>query len=59
MSYGRGPSLFTLVYVVIGAFVAADNNYFKNVNDIEAVLSAVLAILLWPLLLLDVNLRIN
>ena len=59
MHYRRGPSLFTLVYVVAGAFVAADNNYFKNVDDIEAVLSAVLAILLWPLVLLDVNLRIN
>ena len=55
----RGPSLFTLIYLAIGAFVAADNNYLKNVDDVEAVLSAILAIVLWPLVLLDVNLRIT
>jgi hypothetical protein len=57
--YRRGPSLFTILYLIIGVVVAADNKYFKNVDDIEAVLSAVLAILLWPLVLLDVNLRIK
>lgn len=55
----RGPSLLTIIYVVIGIFVAIDNNYFKNVDDIEAVISAVLAVLLWPLVLLDVNLMIG
>ena len=55
----RGPSLFTLIYLAIGVFVAADHKYFKNVNDIEAVLSAILAVVLWPLVLFDVNLRIN
>ena len=57
--YRRGPSLFTILYLIIGVVVAADNRYFKNVDDIEAVLSAVLAILLWPLVLLDVNLHIK
>jgi len=55
----RGPSLLTIIYVVIGIFVAADHKYFKNVDDIEAVLSAILAVLLWPLVLFDVNLRIR
>ncbi|MBA2545491.1 MAG: hypothetical protein H0V15_01310 [Solirubrobacterales bacterium] len=55
----RGPSLLTIIYVVIGIFVAIDNKYFENVDDIEAVLSAVLAVLLWPLVLLDVNLMIG
>ncbi len=55
----RGPSLLTIIYVVIGIFVAIDNKYFKNVDDIEAVLSAVLAVLLWPLVLFDVNLMIG
>ena len=57
--YRRGPSLFTILYLIIGVVVAADNKYFKNVDDIEAVLSAILAILLWPLVLLDVNLHIK
>ncbi len=55
----RGPSLLTIIYVVIGVFVAIDNKYFKNVDDIEAVISAVLAVLLWPLVLFDVNLMIG
>ena len=59
MRYGRGPSLFSILWIVVGVIVAADNKYLKNINDVEAVLSAILAILLWPLVLLDVNLRIN
>jgi hypothetical protein len=59
MYRSRGPSLFTLIYVVIGVAVAADNKYFKNIDDVEAVISAVLAVLLWPLVLFDVNLHIK
>ena len=59
MRYGRGPSLFSILWIVVGVIVAADNKYLKNINDVESVLSAILAILLWPLVLLDVNLRIN
>jgi len=35
MGYGRGPSLLTIVYLVIGAFIASDHNYFEHVNKIE------------------------
>lgn len=59
MYRSRGPSLFTLIYVVIGIAVAADNKYFKDIDDVEAVISAVLAVLLWPLVLFDVNLHIK
>lgn len=59
MSRSRGPSILTIVYVAIGIFVAADRNFFKNVEDIEDVLSILLAVFLWPLLLFDVDLRID
>jgi hypothetical protein len=59
MYRSRGPSLFTIIYVVIGVAIAADNKYFKNIDDVEAVISAVLAVLLWPLVLFDVNLHIK
>ncbi len=55
----RGPSLFTIIYVAIGVFLAADRNYFKNVEDLADVISILLAVLLWPLLLFDVDLRID
>jgi hypothetical protein len=51
--------LGTIVYVVIGAFVAAANNYFSHVGTIEGVASAVIAILLWPLILIGIDIRIT
>jgi hypothetical protein len=57
MGYGRGPSLITIIYLVVGAFVASDRGYFDNVNKIEEVAEAALAVVLWPLVLLDVSMR--
>lgn len=54
-----GPGLLTIVYLVIGAFVAGANNYFENVGTLEGVVSALLAIILWPLILLGVDLRVS
>lgn len=53
------PGLLTIVYLVIGAFVAGSHNYFQNLNTLEAIVSALLAIALWPLVLLNVNLHVN
>lgn len=56
--YG-GPSLLTIIYLVIGVFAAGDYNYIHH-GTVGQVVSALLAILLWPLLLLfDVNLHIH
>ena len=55
----RGPSLFTVIYVLVGVFIAADHKYFKHIDDVESVVSALLAIILWPLVLFDVNLHIK
>jgi hypothetical protein len=51
--------LLGLIYVAIGIFVAASKDYFENLDTIKRVLSAVLAILLWPLLLVGINLHIK
>ena len=51
--------LLGLIYLAIGVFVAASKNYLGNIETVERVLSAVLAILLWPLLLLGIDLRIG
>jgi hypothetical protein len=53
------PRLLGLVYVVVGVFVAASKDYLENLETIKGVLSALLAILLWPLLLLGIDLRID
>jgi hypothetical protein len=49
----RFPSLFVLVYFGVGVAVAAERDYFQHVHGVRGVVAAVLAILLWPLLLLD------
>jgi hypothetical protein len=50
-----GPGLLVLLYIIIGAFVAGIYKYFRDVGDIEGIVSALLAIFLWPLVLLGVD----
>jgi hypothetical protein len=49
----RFPSLFVLIYFGVGVAVAAERHYFQHVHGVHGVVAAILAILLWPLLLLD------
>ncbi len=54
----RGISLGA-VYLIVGVIVAAVNDYFDNFNTLRAVGEALIAILIWPLVLfgVDINLR--
>ena len=54
----RGTSLGA-VYVIVGVVVAAVNDYFDSLGTLRAVGEAILAVLIWPLILLgvDVSLR--
>jgi hypothetical protein len=52
-------NLLGLIYVAIGIFVAASKDYFDNLDTVKRILSALLAILLWPLLLLGIDLHIK
>ena len=51
--------LLGLIYTAIGVFVAASKDYFENLETVKRVLSAILAVLLWPLLLLGIDLHIT
>jgi hypothetical protein len=51
--------LLGLVYLAIGIFVAASKDYLENLETLKRVLSAVLAVVLWPLLLLGIDLHIT
>ena len=53
------PRFLTLVYVVVGVAVAASYDYFENLDTFRRIASAVLAVLLWPLLLLGIDLQIK
>ncbi len=54
----RRFSLLGLIYVLVGIYVAWADNYI-GIRLIKLVLSALLAIFLWPLVLLGVDLRIR
>jgi nicotinamide riboside transporter PnuC len=54
----RRFSLLGLIYVLVGIYVAWADNYI-GIRLIKLVLSALLAIFLWPLVLLGVDLRIH
>ena len=51
--------LLGLIYVAIGIFLAAQKDYLDNLETVKRVVSALLAILLWPLLLLGIDLHIT
>jgi hypothetical protein len=51
--------ILPIVYLVIGVVVAAEHDYFAHLNTAGRVVSAVLAVLLWPLVLLGVHLSIK
>jgi len=50
--------LLLLIYILIGIFVAFDRNYITE-PLLKGALSALLAIFLWFLVLLGVNLKIS
>ena len=54
----RRFSLLGLIYVLVGIYVAFANDYI-TIRIVKLVLSALLAIFLWPLVLLGVDLRIR
>ena len=54
----RIPLLF-IVYVVIGVVVAYSENYLENVDRTKRLISAILAILLWPLVLVGFDVKVT
>ena len=54
-----GVSLLLLVYLVIGGIVAATHHYWSNIDSLKAFVSGILATILWPLILIGINLHIH
>jgi hypothetical protein len=52
-------ALIIVAYVVVGIIVAANRDYLASLDTLREIVSAILAIVLWPLVLLGVNLRIR
>ena len=52
-------TLLLAVYLAVGIIVANSHHYFSGINDVKDFISAVLAVLLWPLVLFKVNLHLK
>ncbi|HEY7146762.1 MAG TPA: hypothetical protein VH637_21170 [Streptosporangiaceae bacterium] len=56
--FRRPIHIVWLIYLIVGIFIAWERNYI-TVHLLKSVASALLAILLWWLVLLGVNLHIH
>lgn len=43
------------IYLIVGVIVAAINDYFDNLGTLKRVGEAIIAILIWPLILFGVD----
>lgn len=55
----RRTSLLMIVYLVIGVVVAYAENYLDDVDRTRRLLSAILAIALWPLVLIGFDVKVT
>jgi uncharacterized membrane protein YkvI len=55
----RAPSWLGIVWVVVGVAVAAINDYFDNLGTVGRVISAILAVVLWPIVLLGFDITVR
>lgn len=51
----RSVSLGLVIWIVIGLVVAANKGFLEPLDSLSRVLSAVLAVLVWPLVLLNIH----
>jgi len=54
----RAPSWLGIVWLIVGVAVAAVNDYFDSLGTVGRIISAVLAVVLWPLVLLGFDIRV-
>ncbi len=54
-----GVSWLSALYLIIGGIVAATHHYWSNIHTLKAIVSGVLATILWPLILVGVNMHIH
>jgi len=55
----RVSRIVVVLYLVAGGIVASQNDYFENLDNAKRILSAVLAVALWPFVLAGLEPRID
>ncbi len=54
-----GGSLGGALYLIVGIVVAASHGYLTSLGSLSSILSALLAVMLWPALLFGANFHLN
>jgi hypothetical protein len=55
----RAPSWLGIAWLVVGVAVAAVNDYFDNLGTVGRIISAVLAVVIWPVVLLGFDITVR
>ena len=55
----HGTGIGGAIYLVLGVIVAAVYHYFDHLSTLGRLLSALIAVLVWPLVLLGVHIQIG
>ena len=56
---GMFRSLTGIIYLLVGVLVASSHHYLRHLNAVRPIASAVLAVVLWPIVLLGANLHLH
>jgi len=49
----------SIIWLIVGVVVASGHHYLNHANALKPIVSALLAIVLWPLVLLGINLHVH
>jgi predicted branched-subunit amino acid permease len=52
-------SLIWVLYLVIGVIVAAKHHYFDHLGSLDAIVSMIFEVLLWPLVILGIDISVH
>ena len=55
----RRTTFLLLIYLVIGVVVAYAEDYLENLDRTKRIISAVLAVVLWPLVLIGFDVKVT
>jgi hypothetical protein len=47
------------MWLIVGVLLAASHHYLQHLDTVKQIVSAALAVALWPLLLLGINLHVH
>jgi len=52
-------SALSIGYLIAGLIVASSHGYITHLHSLKPIVSAVLAVVLWPLLIVGINLHVK